>query len=316
MSAPLPNSVIALLRLARDRAQVTADNATREQLREVPGAADAETHRSRAQRHIEILTAAIHAIEGDEEAGGVAPGSDPIDVESAFDLRPDPLETRTASELIACLRAFRAWNGQTTLRAIAAHCGIGMSHVTIRNTLNSDRLPPLRNVVAVAAGCGGTDEDQRNFRTAWRRIAVEMSKPSYVRPRPPGASVLGIVTPYRGGQAGPIGQDMHRADREAAAEPLGASSPRDQLDPNDAVSATPAVSFAEMLRQIRIQHLLTQEELAQASGLHTNSISALERGINHSPQKQTAQMLADGLQLEGSLRAEFLASARRPRAAA
>ena len=42
----------------------------------------------------------------------------------------------------------------------------------------------------------------------------------------------------------------------------------------------PALRFAGLLRQLRDEAGLTQEELAEAAGLSPRSVSDLERGIN------------------------------------
>ena len=47
----------------------------------------------------------------------------------------------------------------------------------------------------------------------------------------------------------------------------------------------PALGFAELLRQLRAEARLTQEELAMAAGLSLRSVSDLERGINHTPSE-------------------------------
>jgi transcriptional regulator with XRE-family HTH domain len=71
-----------------------------------------------------------------------------------------------------------------------------------------------------------------------------------------------------------------------------------------------AVSFAQLLRQFRIEARLTQEELAEKAGLSSRSISDLERGISRTARKETAWLLADALALTGSLRTAFVATAR------
>jgi transcriptional regulator with XRE-family HTH domain len=50
----------------------------------------------------------------------------------------------------------------------------------------------------------------------------------------------------------------------------------------DAESGTQeaALSFAALLRQLRAEAKLTQEELAEAASLSPRSVSDLERGIN------------------------------------
>ncbi len=65
-----------------------------------------------------------------------------------------------------------------------------------------------------------------------------------------------------------------------------------------------------MLRQFRISAALTQEELAEASGIAVRSISDLERGINLTARRETARLLADALRLEGETRAAFETEAR------
>jgi tetratricopeptide (TPR) repeat protein/transcriptional regulator with XRE-family HTH domain len=72
----------------------------------------------------------------------------------------------------------------------------------------------------------------------------------------------------------------------------------------------PPVTFAALLRKLRTQARLTQEELAEATGLSDRSISDLERGIATSPRRDTIRLLADALGLVGQPRAEFEAVAR------
>jgi tetratricopeptide (TPR) repeat protein/transcriptional regulator with XRE-family HTH domain len=82
------------------------------------------------------------------------------------------------------------------------------------------------------------------------------------------------------------------------------------------VAEQPA-TLAGLLRKLRVDAGLTQEELAEAAGLSARSISDLERGINQTARKDTARLLADALNLTGSTRAEFEAIARgRPLASA
>jgi tetratricopeptide (TPR) repeat protein/transcriptional regulator with XRE-family HTH domain len=71
-----------------------------------------------------------------------------------------------------------------------------------------------------------------------------------------------------------------------------------------------ALSFGALLRQLRIDAGLTQEELAHAAGLSARSISDLERGITVAVRNRTVQLLADALSLRGSARDEFNAAAR------
>jgi transcriptional regulator with XRE-family HTH domain len=77
-----------------------------------------------------------------------------------------------------------------------------------------------------------------------------------------------------------------------------------------AVAGQPAHSFGELLRQLRDEAGLTQEQLAEAATLSPRSISDLERGINRTSRNETARLLAGALGLTGSKRAQFEAAAR------
>jgi len=72
----------------------------------------------------------------------------------------------------------------------------------------------------------------------------------------------------------------------------------------------PALGFAGLLRQLRAQARLTQEELAEAAGLSPRSVSDLERGINRTARKDTAELLAAALGLAEPVRPVFVAAAR------
>jgi WD40 repeat protein/transcriptional regulator with XRE-family HTH domain len=72
----------------------------------------------------------------------------------------------------------------------------------------------------------------------------------------------------------------------------------------------PALGFGGLLRQLRGETGLTQEELAEAAGLSPRSISDLERGINRTARKDTAVLLAGALGLAEPVHGVFLAVAR------
>jgi len=72
----------------------------------------------------------------------------------------------------------------------------------------------------------------------------------------------------------------------------------------------PPGTFADLLRKLRTEARLTQEELAEAAGLSPRSVSDLERGIAVTPHRDTVRLLADALQLIGPARAQFEAVAR------
>ena len=71
-----------------------------------------------------------------------------------------------------------------------------------------------------------------------------------------------------------------------------------------------ALGFGGLLRQLRAGAGLTQEELAEAACLSPRGVSALERGVNRTARKDTAELLAGALGLAGPARAMFVAAAR------
>jgi predicted ATPase/transcriptional regulator with XRE-family HTH domain len=74
--------------------------------------------------------------------------------------------------------------------------------------------------------------------------------------------------------------------------------------------------FGDVLRRLRIAAGLTQEALAERSGLSVRGISDLERGVNRSPRKDTLTLLAEALRLNGAARDAFFdAGMPKPRGA-
>jgi tetratricopeptide (TPR) repeat protein/transcriptional regulator with XRE-family HTH domain len=65
-----------------------------------------------------------------------------------------------------------------------------------------------------------------------------------------------------------------------------------------------------LLRQLRAEAGLTQEELAEAAGLSPRSVSDLERGTHATAHKDTAVLLAEALGLAEPARARFVTAAR------
>ena len=76
------------------------------------------------------------------------------------------------------------------------------------------------------------------------------------------------------------------------------------------VAEQPGLGFSELLRQLRAEARLTQEELAEAAGLSPRSVSDLERGIHQTARKDTAALLAGALGLAEPVRTVFVAAAR------
>lgn len=77
-----------------------------------------------------------------------------------------------------------------------------------------------------------------------------------------------------------------------------------------AVTDESARDFGGLLRQLRVEVRLTQEELAEAAGLSPRTVSDLERGVNRTAHKDTAGLLAEALGLTGPVRGVFVPAAR------
>jgi transcriptional regulator with XRE-family HTH domain len=71
-----------------------------------------------------------------------------------------------------------------------------------------------------------------------------------------------------------------------------------------------ALGFGSLLRRLRDEAGLTQDELAEAAQVSQRAISDLERGINATARKDTAVLLAGALGLDESARELFVAAAR------
>ena len=70
------------------------------------------------------------------------------------------------------------------------------------------------------------------------------------------------------------------------------------------------LGFGGLLRRLRNDAGLTQEELAAAAQVSQRAVSDLERGINHTARKDTALLLAEALNLAEPVRPVFVAAAR------
>ncbi|MDQ2651920.1 MAG: helix-turn-helix domain-containing protein, partial [Chloroflexota bacterium] len=68
-------------------------------------------------------------------------------------------------------------------------------------------------------------------------------------------------------------------------------------------------SFAELLKYLRQRARLTQRQLAERAGVSERGVSDLERGAIRRPYGETANLLADALELAGDQRTQFLRAA-------
>jgi tetratricopeptide (TPR) repeat protein/transcriptional regulator with XRE-family HTH domain len=74
--------------------------------------------------------------------------------------------------------------------------------------------------------------------------------------------------------------------------------------------ADPGLTFASLLRQLRVQAGLTQEQLAEAARISTRGVSDLERGGTRTAHNDTARLLAAALGLDEPGGERFVAAAR------
>jgi transcriptional regulator with XRE-family HTH domain len=76
------------------------------------------------------------------------------------------------------------------------------------------------------------------------------------------------------------------------------------------VGEPPVVTFGGLLRRLRREAGLTQEELAERAGVSARTVSDLEREVALTPRNETARLLADALNLTGAARESFETVAR------
>src|SRR6266550_3710783 len=72
-------------------------------------------------------------------------------------------------------------------------------------------------------------------------------------------------------------------------------------------------SFGAILRRYRGARGLTQDQLAERAGLHTQEISKLERSVRRAPRSTTVEFLAEALKLDASEHDLLVAAAQRQR---
>jgi transcriptional regulator with XRE-family HTH domain len=74
-------------------------------------------------------------------------------------------------------------------------------------------------------------------------------------------------------------------------------------------------TFADLLTTMRVARGLSQERLAEVTGISVRALGDLERGATRRPQRQTVHALADGLRLDAAERERLVGAARPPLAA-
>jgi tetratricopeptide (TPR) repeat protein/transcriptional regulator with XRE-family HTH domain len=77
-------------------------------------------------------------------------------------------------------------------------------------------------------------------------------------------------------------------------------------DAASSAEASPGQNFGQLVRSSRVAAGLTQEELADRSGLSVRTLGDIERNRIARPYRNSVQRIADALQLTGTIRDEFL----------
>src|SRR6516165_8949380 len=93
-------------------------------------------------------------------------------------------------------------------------------------------------------------------------------------------------------------------------KPVKGCRSREVCEGMPTMAKRPVGGFAELLQRLRVRAGMTQGELAEAAEVSPRTVSDLERGINRTARKDTAELLASALGLIGPERDEFLATAR------
>src|SRR5215813_9077469 len=104
-------------------------------------------------------------------------------------------------------------------------------------------------------------------------------------------------------------QERHRIRLGGEAVPAAQGEAGGRRDEGP-VAGQAGLGFGGLLRRLRDDARLTQEELAEAAQVSQRAVSDLERGINRTAHKDTALLLAGALGLDGQARDLFVAAAR------
>lgn len=131
------------------------------------------------------LYTAVQAAEASRERlrqqAAVQPISPPllpgqVDDVDGYDLKPDPLTARTASELVDRMQQFRIWAGDAPIRKLARESGGRLPASTLAKVLKGTALPPLPLLIAFVEVCGGDDGEVSRWATAWRQLRMSPDK--------------------------------------------------------------------------------------------------------------------------------------------
>ena len=111
----------------------------------------------------------------------------------SVNLCPDPDAARTPAEFMDTLRRYWIWSGKLSYRSMARECDHQFAASTIFTALKADTLPSFDLAQAIVVACGGNEEHQRSFRSAWRRLQMEQAANQPVA-QPPRSRALRAVS--------------------------------------------------------------------------------------------------------------------------
>ena len=118
---------------------------------------------------------------GDENKGrhrsAASSPSSQINDMSGLDQKPNPRTATTPAEFVEALRKYKLWSGDPSWRKMARKANQLVVHSTMYTAMNSDTLPKFEVMKAIILGCGGGEEDLKEFATAWRRIGAPVKSP-------------------------------------------------------------------------------------------------------------------------------------------
>jgi hypothetical protein len=100
------------------------------------------------------------------------------------DLHPDPGAADTVAGFLECLRNYRVWAGKPSFRVMERRCDRRFAASTICTALRSEAMPGLDMVLAILTACGGPEQHQREFASAWRRLAISDREPTLLQQIP------------------------------------------------------------------------------------------------------------------------------------
>lgn len=136
-----------------------------------------------------------------------------------MELCPDPRDTATPAEFLDCLRNYRIWAGKPSFRVMERRCDRRYAASTLCTALRAGTMPTLEMVLTVVTVCGGGEEHQQEFATAWRRLAIGDSEAGADGDPEPAAS-----------SAGRLQQVAHQGREFAEVTRRGAAALADELD--------------------------------------------------------------------------------------